>query len=240
MEQPAPIKKTNKFIPWLKFAALIIGLTLLALAVRDSDFTFKALVEKIRSYPTVSAILVFGGLYAFVTVAPVPGRDVFKLVAAAVWGVWLSTFSVVLGEMIAAVVAFFLARMLGKELIDKIFGARLTTLYEKLNKAGFRNMLILRVLPITPYRMFNFAAGVTDLPFWPYFFGSLIGIFIRTLFFQSLFAVFGDYLAKKGVTIGQILAVSLLMAFIMIPSFILYNRRKTKRNASESKGKSAE
>jgi uncharacterized membrane protein YdjX (TVP38/TMEM64 family) len=212
----------------LKFAALSLVLIALYFLGRDWDVSVAALREQVSGFPVISGILVLGLVHAFISVAPIGGRDVTKLVGAMLWGWGGSTLAIWMGEILAAAAAFVLARLLGKELLDRLFGPKLSTLYDQLNRAGFRNVLILRVLPITPYRLFNFAAGVTDLRFPPYFLASIIGTLIRTAVMQFLFAAFGDLAADQGWTVGQILIGSLVFSFSMILVFYFWAKRRHK------------
>jgi len=200
----------------IKFISLVSLLAICALAVKFYDIKFEELAKEVRDFPAISGFFIFITSYAFISVAPIPGRDIFKLVAAGAWGWWLSTIYILAGEALAAMVAFFLARLLGKEFLDVILGDKIKPVYKKLNKSGFRNVVILRILPIIPYRFFNFAAGVTELKVSTYFGGSLVGIFIRTLIFQTIFSLFADKLVIFNIQMWQIAVFSAVIAIVMV------------------------
>jgi uncharacterized membrane protein YdjX (TVP38/TMEM64 family) len=215
----------------VKFSLLFVVLLVLYLFGRRWDISLESLREFGAGFSVGLGILVLGGLYAFISVAPIGGRDVVKLVAALLFG-WLgSTLSIWLGEILAAAGAFLLARFLGKEMLDRIFGDRLAGMYKKLNRAGFRNVFILRIIPLTPYRLFNFAAGVTDLDFRSYLLGSIAGTFCRTVVMQLIFTAFGDLAAEKGLTVGQILIGSLAFSLIALTFWYFWTRAKQRRSA---------
>lgn len=222
------MKKGASFSAVIKFLLLCLILGVLYWASKDIDLSLEALRTKLGQYPYWSAFLLFSGLYALVSVAPIAGRDVFKLIGALTWGWGISTIFIFAGEMLAAMVSFALSKYLGKDLLDKLLGDKLKPSYEKLNHASFRNMIIIRVLPITPYRFLNYAAGVTDLRFTPYIAGSAIGIFVRTCFFQGLFTLFADQLARQGFTVGQVMIFSIGFAVVMLVFWLGYTRLKTK------------
>lgn len=221
------MKKGFSYLAIIKFLILGVILVVFYLLSKELDFSLESLRTKIGQYPFWLAFLVFAALYAFVSVAPIAGRDVFKLIGALAWGWWISTIFIFVGEMLAATISFAMSRILGKELLDKLFGEKLKSSYEKLNDSSFHYIIVLRVLPITPYRFLNYAAGVTDLHFTPYIAGSAIGIFIRTCFFQGLFTLFADQLVKQGFTVGQIMIFSIGFAVVMLIFWIGYTRFKT-------------
>ena len=209
-----------------KFAALCLFMIVLYALTRDLEITLIELRDRVGGYPLYIGFVAFAGLYALVSVVPIAGRDVFKIVGALLWGWWLSTLFVFAGEMLAALTAFLLAKVLGKDLMDQLFGNKLKSSYERLNRAGFRNVVLLRILPITPYRFFNFAAGVTDLNLATYLAGSAVGIFVRTLIFQGLFALFAEEMIARNVSISQIVVFSLGLSMVMVLAWVFFSHRK--------------
>jgi uncharacterized membrane protein YdjX (TVP38/TMEM64 family) len=170
-------------------------------------------------------------LYAAASTFPMPGRDALKLGSAVLLGFW-SIVAVTLGEMLAAATGFALTRFGGRDLVALAFGKRLEPLNRKLQNATWRSIFVLRVLPVTPYRYFNYAAGLVDVPLGAYFFGSLLGISARTAFYQFLFTLFADQLKDRGFTVWQTFLFSLLMAPLMLGTWWVWRKIKKSRRAA--------
>ena len=83
-------------------------------------------------------------------------------------GVVLASLSVFLGASLGAMLSFLLGRYLLRDWVQglatkySIFEALEIALKEK----GFRIMALLRLLPIIPFIVLNYIAGVTSISFW--------------------------------------------------------------------------
>lgn len=181
----------------------------------------------------VVSTLIFVVLYCLISTAPIPGREVFKLAAAVVFG-FFSIIAVWLGEVAAAVVGYVLSRVGGYELVSMLGGRRVTDFNERLHHASWQTVFFLRVIPITPYRFFNFGAGLTDLRFAPYWWGTVTGVLVRTAFFQCLFVIFGDALVERGVSVREVFFASIFFGSTMILIWIAMHRRRARRKKGEA------
>ena len=91
------------------------------------------------------------------------------------WG----TLYTVIGATISACLAFLLARFLGEDFLEWLlhrYSPSIEDLDEKISEKGFWIILFLRVVPLVPYDIVNFGAGFSKVRFWPYFWGTLIGL----------------------------------------------------------------
>lgn len=201
-----------------KFAALAaIVAALFALAWRfnlplDELRALVAGIDPAVQYPSFVAI------YALVSVAPVPGRDVVKLTGAFLYGGWASAWLVYLGEIAAVLITWGLGQSLGRDLIERLLAGRLETLQAKIRGANWRQIALLRVFPGTPYRFMNYAAAITPIRGAPYLVGCVVGTWPRTVFFQLVFGATGATLAAHGVTTLQIVAVS--VGFVVVAAAV--------------------
>ncbi len=154
-------------------------------------------------------------LYSAISIFPVPGRDVAKIIGAELFG-YSSILAVWIGEIAAAICAYGIARSGGHDLLRVLLGKRVSQLDRKLETASAWTIFILRIIPLTPYRYFNLCAGLVRLPFRPYLLGSIPGMLLRTALFQIAFVRLGDTLAAHGVTTWQVFVVST----ILVPSML--------------------
>ncbi len=174
--------------------------------------------------------VIFVVLYCLISIVPIPGREVFKLSAAVVFG-YFSIIAVWLGEVAAGVAGYALSRFGGFELVKWLGGARVASFNEKLHGATWKSITVLRIVPITPYRFFNFGAGLVNLRFVPYLVGTAIGCLVRTAFFQVIFVKFSDVLIERGVSVREIFFASIFFGSIMILTWVIMYRRKNRRRA---------
>lgn len=96
------------------------------------------------------------------------------LVFGAVWGT-LATIVIATGS---SLVPFFLARRLGQEWIAKrLKGKKLDQVYQKsAGENGFAFVLIMRLVPVLPWEIQNYVAGLSRVKIPTFIAATLIGI----------------------------------------------------------------
>lgn len=92
------------------------------------------------------------------------------------------------GNILGAIVAYYLAKILGETFVKKLFGQRLYLKGEALfNRYGFWAVLIGE-----PYKLVCWLAGLFNMPVWSFLLASLIARAIRI----GIFVFFGDVFGK--------------------------------------------
>ncbi len=93
-----------------------------------------------------------------------------------------------LGNILGAIVAFFLAKLLGESFVKRLFKERLYTKGEALfNRYGF-----FAVLLGEPYKLVCWLAGIFNMPFLAFIVASILARAIRI----GVFVFFGDVLGR--------------------------------------------
>jgi uncharacterized membrane protein YdjX (TVP38/TMEM64 family) len=127
----------------------------------------------------------FGGLaplaYAIVYIvsAPVPGlasllSPVSGLLFGALWGFLL----VILVATLSSLIPFGLSRLLGREWVaSKLAGKKLGRFYAQSGgQGGFLFVLMMRLIPVLPWEVQNYLAGITQVSVPVYLLATAIGI----------------------------------------------------------------
>ncbi|MDP8256907.1 MAG: VTT domain-containing protein [Candidatus Alcyoniella australis] len=208
----------------------LLALALLTIYARRFDLsleavrTHAALIGPVRSFVFISL------LYGLISTAPIPGRDLFKIAAAVIFGWLWSTLAIWIGEMVSALASFWLARIGGRSAVGWILGTRADTIDRMAIKFSPWAVFVARLLPITPYRYFNLACGLTAMPFGNYLVGSIPGTLLRTAFFQYLLVLGGAWLISENVGLGTVFAVGMVLAVLLVGGWGLWMRRRMKRD----------
>lgn len=109
----------------------------------------------------------------------VPGT-VFILAAPLIWP-WPSAFVLSLaGTMSASVVGFAFARFVARDWVTRLIPARFEQYSEALAERGFATVVLLRFVFWMPPLLHAFF-GVSRVPFWTHFWGSLLGYLVPLL-----------------------------------------------------------
>jgi len=110
-----------------------------------------------------------------VIISPLPSAPV-ALAAGALYGHSWGTLYVLLGAMLGALGAFSLARLLGRDALQRWFGDRLPA-----TRLGTQNSLmalvfVSRLLPFISFDIVSYAAGLTALSLWRFALATLVGV----------------------------------------------------------------
>ena len=217
--------------PWLR-AAILIGIVLGAavLAWRFGFFELRdprRLAEAVRRARDIRLIApLFVATYAVVAGMGLPATPL-TLAGGAIFGTALGSLLNWCGAVLGASASFLLARLLGRDAVRGILG----TWSEKLDalgaRAGFATLFRLRLLPVVPFNVLSFAAGLAGIPFRSFLAATALGIIpgtlVYTYFADSLLA--GVEGASRRAFVRVALAAALLLAISFAPSLIARLRR---------------
>lgn len=133
----------------------------------------------------------------FITFLPAPDWPL-PIAAGYVYGAW--AFPLVYGSIVlASAFAFLGARHLFRDRIKRLLDRRAK--YHAFDKAvgeeGWKVVALVRLSPIMPFNLQNYAFAVTAVPFWPYLGGTLVGLIPGTALYVY-FGIFGKGLGKGG------------------------------------------
>jgi uncharacterized membrane protein YdjX (TVP38/TMEM64 family) len=161
----------------LKTAALLVTLFCLGLTVVGAYWLGgldRQVVEAWLGQMGVWAPLLYVLLYAIATFLLLPSTPL-NLSGGAVFGVLWGTVWTTVGAVLAAVVCFWFSRTIGQGFIQRKFAGRWQDLDRELAAGGIFYMVAIRLLPLLPYGLVNFGAGLTRVKFRDYLLGTLLG-----------------------------------------------------------------
>ncbi len=133
----------------------------------------------------VAAPVLFVVLYAVLTLAPLP-KNVLAAVAGLLFGLGVGVAIVLLAALIGALTAFGLGRMLGREAVERMTGARVARVDDLLRRRGVLAVLTVRLVPVLPFTAINYTAGLTAVRTRDYVIGTALGIVPGTIAYVAL------------------------------------------------------
>ena len=119
--------------------------------------------------------LAFIGLYALANLICFPGT-ILTIVGALAFGPWTGALFIYLGANLGASGSFFMGRWMARDTVEGFLPAKVRNLSARLESTGFMTVLILRLIPITPYNALNYACGLSRMRFRDYLLGGAIGM----------------------------------------------------------------
>jgi uncharacterized membrane protein YdjX (TVP38/TMEM64 family) len=232
---PAPSQAPRRSLrrAGLSFALLLLLLAAGFVVVRFTPLGDYLTAERIQAtlaglrdlwwspFVLVGLILVLGAVGAPATP--------FLIAGAAIFGAYWGTVWNFVGVLAASCAGYGLARLLGREFVERIGGAKIKRAEQMLHRRGFLPLVAVRFLPI-PFPLVNAAAAVVGVRFPKFFAASVAGLLppvaILTYFSARLLdAATGD----RTAILGQLLAVTLTAALIIFFPIGLRRYRRRKR-----------
>lgn len=146
--------------------------------------------------------LVFVAGYVLATVAFVPG-SVLTVAAGAIFGLGPGTAYVFLGATLGACAAFVLARTFARGAIERRLAGnpRFAAIDRAIAKEGLRIVFLLRLSPLFPFSLGNYALGLTRVSFRDYALGCA-GMLPWTFVYVYLGSVVGDVGSGWRIVVG--------------------------------------
>jgi len=145
-----------------------------------------ALVEWSRSAGPLGAAL-YGLAYVLSAVLLLPG-SVLTLGAGYAWGPVWGVVLVSPVSVAAATAAFLLGRTFAREAVEQRLGKdpRVAAIDRAIGEDGFKLVLLLRLSPVFPFNVLNYALALTRVRLRDYVLASAIGMFPATVLFVYL------------------------------------------------------
>jgi uncharacterized membrane protein YdjX (TVP38/TMEM64 family) len=126
---------------------------------------FAAWVEGLGAWGPIAFVVG----YALATVAFVPG-SLLTLTGGAVFGVARGALYVFAGALLGSAAAFLIARYLARQHVERRIGQdpRFAAIDRAIGREGRKIVFLLRLSPVFPYNLLNYALGLTRVRFLDY------------------------------------------------------------------------
>jgi len=212
----------SKITRFLLLAVVLMGITLAAL-YRDS-VDIAALERWVNKAGTAGPLL-FMMIYTVATVLFLPG-SLLTLAGGALFGPLWGTFYNLTGATLGAALAFIVSRYLASDWVETKSGGRLKQLKRGVEDEGWRFVALVRLVPLFPFNLLNYALGLTRIRLSHYIITSYICMLPGALAYTYL-----GYAGREAVTGGEglvqkgLLALALLALVVFLPRLINRLRR---------------
>ncbi len=221
--------KAANIIRIIVFVFLIAGI---ATAVPYRKQFNVAVLEDWLAGAGVMAPLLFIGIYAISTVLLLPG-SVLTIAGGVLFGPIWGTFYNLTGATIGATMAFLIARYLASDLVSRKTGGWLRQLVEGVEAEGWRFVAFVRLVPLFPFNLLNYALGLTRISLFHYVVTSYVCMLPGAIAYTYL-----GYAGRNAVAGGEgmikkaLLGLGLLALVAFLPRLIKRLRKKPARMLS--------
>ena len=169
----------------------------------------------------IYAPVIYITLYTVATWLILPSTPL-NLTGGAIFGIWWGTLWTTIAALVAAIAAFAFTRTIGRKLVAQKLAGGWNAVDAEIRQGGLFYIFAVRLLPIIPYGIVNFAAGLTSIKFKDYLTGTLLGTLPGVLPFVMMGAGIGE------LSQGNILPLTCAFALtgMLVGGATWYRRRR--------------
>lgn len=166
------------------------------------------------------APLLFVAMYAVATVLFLPG-SILTVAGGALFGpVWGTCYSLA-GATLGAVLAFLVARYLASDWIARKAGGRVKELVQGVEAEGWRFVAFVRLVPLFPFNLLNYALGLTRIRLRDYTVASSVCMLPGAIAFAYLgYAGREAAAGSEGSIRKGLVALGLLALIVFLPRLV--------------------
>lgn len=212
-------KHTRNLVLLLLFIGVIIALRMSGagelLTLENLRTNRDALLAFVRENGALS-IALYILVYIVAIAVNLPGGAVLTMAGGFLFGTLPAVLYVNLGATTGAVLAFLSARYLIGARLQETYRDRLAAFNSEMTRNGARYLLTLRLIPVFPFFVVNFLAGLTRVPLATFSWTTSLGIIPGT----AVFAYAGHQLETVR-SLGDVFTGKVLGAFLLLALFTL-------------------
>lgn len=178
----------NKYKKLLLIANILLAIIFILRFKHIGRFhhvNLQAVVVYVCSFGKYS-VLAFILIYMFKPLLMVIPSSLLSIAGGIIFGPFWGLNLNMIGYFLSGTLAFFLSRWLGKPFVNKMFSGKSENLSNVIEKNGFKIIILLRLIPVLPFDLVSYTAGITSMSYSRFIIGSLIGVIPETLCYTFL------------------------------------------------------
>lgn len=171
------------------------------------DYSPTQIKEYINSFGLLSPVI-----YLLVlTILPLVlfPDSVIVIAGGMMFGVVNGSILTIIGSFLGATVSFYISRVFGKRVIEKFIKKDMVNLSEHSKKKGFIIILLLRLIPVFPFKIVSYSAGLSNIKFKDFTIATVLGSMPGIIVYTNL----GDKTNEVGSSSFYISILLLVLLF---------------------------
>ena len=166
-------------------------------------------------------------IFIFVSTAfIIPGAIIMSVAGGLFYGVLMGTLYINIGSTVGATMSFLASRYLIGQWVQKRYHMQLETFNREIDRHGTNYLITLRIIPILPFFMVNYLAGLTRISTKKFFLTTSLGMLPGSLVYTFAGQQFSEITSPEDITSPQlIIALVFLGVFALLPVFVHHINR---------------
>ncbi|WP_448624128.1 TVP38/TMEM64 family protein [Geodermatophilus sp. URMC 64] len=183
-------------------------------------------VDSVRAWLAsagTAGFVVLTGALGLALLAPVP-RTALSVLVGLVAGFWVGLAVALGGALLGGLAGFALSRWLGRGAATRLAGPRLARVDQLVGERGFVSVLTARLIPVVPFTLLSYAAGLTGVRLVPYLAATAVGLVPSTVVQVGLGAS-APFVVEQATTF-TVVPVLLVAGLLAALGALAWRRRK--------------
>ncbi|MDF1700459.1 MAG: TVP38/TMEM64 family protein [Planctomycetota bacterium] len=214
-DNPDPSAARRSWLRPALFLAVLVGLFVLArvLDLEGGLESVRSWIDELGPWGPVA----FVGVYILATILMVPGA-IPTIMAGGLFGAACGTVYASLGSTIGAALSFLIARYLAKAQVDAWLTKKpgLARIDQLTLTHGALIVAVIRMVPLFPFNLVNYAFGLTRVSFWRYVLVSWIAMLPGTFLYVAGTDVVLESLASGEAPLGLLAVVAVVLVGVVL------------------------
>jgi len=196
----------------------------------DGD-AMRTYVERLGWFGPVAVVVLMS---VAIVLSPIPSAPIAMAAGAAYGHLWGAIY-VGAGAGIGAVIAFSIARILGREAMVRWFGDKVSVGWLGSQNALMGIVFATRLMPFLSFDLVSYAAGLTPLTFWRFVVATVVGIAPASFLLAHFGHEFASADARRvGVVVLALGTITLVPVLVKV--LLDWRRRRKRAKSSFEKG----
>ncbi len=236
--QPEPKSRTKTILLIVVALAAVVGLALGGKQLGGAVIRFAEWVQSLGAWGP--AVFILGYVAATVAFAP---AFLLTLAAGVIFGLVKGALYTFIGASIGASLAFLIARYGARRSIEKKIAGnpKFAAIDRAVSKEGLKIVALLRLSPVFPFNLLNYALGLTKVRFIDYLIGcfAMIPGTILYVYYGTAAGSLAEVASGKAGGQGATKWISLgvgILATVLVTTFITRLASKALKNQLDAPG----
>ncbi|MGL5693293.1 MAG: TVP38/TMEM64 family protein [Peptostreptococcaceae bacterium] len=174
-------KNNKKIVLGIIFLIIVVILIYKICTLNLGVDEIKAYVESFGNVGPLVYIIMF----ALVPLTLFPD-SILAIAGGLIFGLGKGYIYTTIGALIGGSISFYISRYWGRDIVKKITKEKLDKIEHMVNNQGFTIIFLLRLIPLFPFDVISYGAGLTCVKYKDFILATLIGTIPGILVFTNL------------------------------------------------------
>lgn len=173
-----------KALKYILSVIAIITLLFVILKILNLDIDSKDIQTYVNSFGKLAPII-YIIIFALVPLTLFPD-SIIAIAGGLIFGLVKGYIYTAIGAILGATLSFYISRKLGRNFVKKLTKEKLDNVEEMINSNGFFIIFMLRLIPLFPFDIISYGAGLTSVKYKDFILATFLGTIPGILVFTNI------------------------------------------------------